>query len=77
MRTYHIIAVVAVILAGVGAQIFFTSPPAESLPLLTKNTGVDVSQCTRTPRTFPWRISTTCHSSFPSDPDISFERHLS
>jgi hypothetical protein len=44
MRTYHIIAAVAIISAGAGAQIFFTSPTAESLPTLTNNTGVDGSQ---------------------------------
>jgi hypothetical protein len=30
MRAYHIIAILAVILVGIGAQIFFTSPSSES-----------------------------------------------
>jgi len=30
MRTYQIIAILAVILVGIGAQIFFTSPSTES-----------------------------------------------
>lgn len=38
MRTYHVIAIVAVILAGIGVQIFFTDPTAETVPLLTANT---------------------------------------
>jgi hypothetical protein len=30
MRAYHIIAILTVILVGIGAQIFFTSPSSES-----------------------------------------------
>jgi hypothetical protein len=45
MRTHHVIAVVAVILAGVGAkQTFFTAPTAEANWLSSKSVGLDVSQ---------------------------------
>ena len=45
MRAYHVIAVVAVILVGVGVKlIFFTAPPAEADSLPIKSVGVDVSQ---------------------------------
>ncbi len=45
MRAHHVIAVVAVILVGVGVKlIFFTAPTAEADPLSITSVGVDVSQ---------------------------------
>src|SRR6266436_4265896 len=45
MRAHHVIAVVAVILVGVGMKlIFFTAPTAGADPLSIKSVGVDVSQ---------------------------------
>jgi hypothetical protein len=45
MRAHHVIAVVAVILVGVGVKlIFFTAPTAEADTLSIKSVGVDVSQ---------------------------------
>ncbi len=44
MRAYHVIAVVAAILVGVGLKlIFFTAPTAEAVSLPIKSAGVDVS----------------------------------
>jgi len=45
MRTYHAIAVVAVILVGVGVKlIFFSAPTAEADPLASRKAGLDVSR---------------------------------
>ena len=45
MRTRHVIAIVAIVLAGVGVkQTFFTAPPAEAGWLSIKSVGLDVSQ---------------------------------
>ena len=45
MRTRHAIAIVAVVLAGVGVkQTFFPAPPAEAGWLSIKSAGLDVSQ---------------------------------
>ena len=44
MRTHHVIAVIAVILVGVGLKLaFFTAPTAEAVSLSVKSAGVDVS----------------------------------
>jgi hypothetical protein len=54
MRAYHIIAVVAVILVGVGAKlIFFTAPAAEADPLSINSVGVDVSQLQQNAKNLP------------------------
>jgi hypothetical protein len=45
MRSHHAIAVVAVILVGVGVKlIFFTAPTAEADSLAIKSAGLDISQ---------------------------------
>jgi hypothetical protein len=41
------IAIVAVILAGVGFQIFFTDPTAEMVSLLTANAGAETGHLSR------------------------------
>ena len=55
MRTRHVIAVVAVILVGVGVKlIFFTAPTAaeaDSLPI--KSVGVDASQLHQNVKNLP------------------------
>ena len=54
MRAHHVIAVVAVILVGVGMKlIFFTAPTAEADPLFIKSVGVDVSQLHQNVRNLP------------------------
>jgi len=54
MRAHHVIAVVAVILVGVGVkQIFFTAPTAEAESLSIKSVGVDVSQLHRNVKNLP------------------------
>jgi hypothetical protein len=54
MRSYHVIAVVAVILVGVGVKlIFFAAPTAEADSLANKNKGVDVSQMHRNVKNLP------------------------
>ena len=54
MRAHHVIAVVAVILVGVGVKlIFFTAPTAEADPLSIKSVGVDVSQLHQNVKNLP------------------------
>jgi hypothetical protein len=54
MRIHHVIAVVAVILVGVGLKlIFFTTPTAEADPLTIKNGGVDVSRLHQNVKNLP------------------------
>jgi hypothetical protein len=54
MRAHHVIAVVAVILVGVGMKlIFFTAPTAEADPLSIKSAGVDVSQLHQNVKNLP------------------------
>ena len=54
MRAHHVIAVVAVILVGVGVKlIFFTAPTAEADPLSIKSVGVDVSQLHQNAKNLP------------------------
>jgi hypothetical protein len=54
MRAHHAIAVVAVILVGVGVKlIFFTAPTAEADPLSLKSVGVDVSQLHQNVKNLP------------------------
>ena len=54
MRAHHVIAVVAVILVGVGVKlIFFTAPTAEADPLFIKSVGVDVSQLHQNVKNLP------------------------
>ena len=48
MRARHIIAVVAIILVGVGLKLaFFTAPTAEAVSLSVKRAGADASQLHR------------------------------
>ena len=54
MRAHHLIAVVAVILVGVGVKlIFFTAPTAEADSLSIKNLGVDVSHLHQNVKNLP------------------------
>jgi len=54
MRAHHVIAVVAVILVGVGVKlIFFTAPTAEADSLSIKSVGVDVSQLHQNVKNLP------------------------
>jgi hypothetical protein len=54
MRTHHVIAVIAVILVGVGLKLaFFTTPTAEAVSLSVKRAGVDVSQVHRNVKASP------------------------
>jgi hypothetical protein len=54
MRAHHVIAVVAVILVGVGLKlIFFTAPTAEAVSLSIRSEGVDVSQLHQNVRNLP------------------------
>jgi hypothetical protein len=54
MRAYHVIAVVAVILVGVGVTlIFFTAQTAEANSLSIKRVGVDVSQLHQNVKNLP------------------------
>jgi hypothetical protein len=54
MRAHHVIAVVAVILLGVGLKLIFsTAPTAEADSLSTKSVGVDVSQLHQNIRNLP------------------------
>jgi hypothetical protein len=54
MRARHVIAVIAVILVGVGVKlIFFTAATAEADPLSIKSVGVDVSQLHQNVKTVP------------------------
>jgi hypothetical protein len=54
MRAHHVIAVVAVILVGVGVKlIFFTAPTAVADQLSIKSVRVDVSQLHRNVKNLP------------------------
>jgi cytoskeletal protein RodZ len=54
MRAHHVIAVVAVILVGVGLKlIFFAAPTAEADSLSTKSVSADVSQLHQNVRKLP------------------------
>ena len=54
MRAHHVIAVVAVILVGVGVKlIFFTPQTAEAVSLPIKSVGVIVSQLHQNARSLP------------------------
>ena len=54
MRTLHVIAVVAVILVGVGVKlIFFAAPTAEADSLSIKSASVDISLIHQNIRTPP------------------------
>jgi hypothetical protein len=45
MRAHHVLAVIAVLLVGIGLKLaFFTAPTAEAVSLSIKRAGVDVSQ---------------------------------
>jgi DNA-binding transcriptional LysR family regulator len=47
MRIHHVLAVVAVVLVGVGVKIFFTSPTAEADSPSVKSASLDISQLHR------------------------------
>jgi len=54
MRAHHVIAIVAVILVGVGVKlIFFSAPTAEADPLSIKSMRVDVSQLHQNAKNLP------------------------
>ncbi len=54
MRPHHVIAVVAVILVGVGLKlIFLTAPTAEADSLSITSVGVDVSQLHQNVKNLP------------------------
>ena len=66
MRAHHVIAVVAVILVGVGVKlIFFTAPTAEADPLFIKSVGVDVSQLHQNVKNLPVQKSHDMSFVFP------------
>lgn len=54
MRTHHVIAIVAVVLVGVGVKlIFFNAPTAQADLLSIKTVGVDISQLHQNVKNFP------------------------
>lgn len=54
MRAYHVIAVVAAILVGLGVKLtFFAAPTAKAVSLPVESTGVDVSQLHRNAENLP------------------------
>ncbi len=68
MRAHHVIAVVAVILVGVGVKlIFFTAPTAEADPLSIKSVGVDVSQLHQNVKNLPVQKLHDMSLVFPGD----------
>jgi hypothetical protein len=68
MRAHHVIAVVAVILVGVGMKlIFFSAPTAEADPLSIKSVGVDVSQLHHNVKNLPAQKFHDMSFVFPGD----------
>src|SRR6266571_4474031 len=68
MRAHHVIAVVTVILVGVGVKlIFFTAPTAEADPLSIKSVGVDVSQLHQNVKNLPVQKLHDMSLVFPGD----------
>jgi len=54
MRAHHVIAVIAVILVGVGVKlIFFSAPTAEADTLSIRSVSVDVSQLHQIAKSLP------------------------
>ncbi len=54
MRAHHVIAVVAVVLVGLGVKlIFFTPQTAEAVSLSIKSVGVNVSQLHQSVKNLP------------------------
>jgi hypothetical protein len=54
MRAHHVIAVIAIILVGVGGKlIFFSTPTAEADTLSIRSVSVDVSQLHQNTRNLP------------------------
>jgi hypothetical protein len=47
MRIIRVIAVIAVVLVGIGVKIFFTSPTAEADVFSVQSAGLDISQLHR------------------------------
>ena len=68
MRAHHVIAVVAVILVGVGVKlIFFIAPTAEAESLSIKSVGMDVSQLHQNVKNLPVQKLHDMSLVFPGD----------
>jgi hypothetical protein len=54
MRAHHVIAIVAVILVGVGVKLtFFAAPTAEAESLFVKSVSLDISQMHQNTKNLP------------------------
>ncbi|HEV8465518.1 MAG TPA: hypothetical protein VGQ63_11015 [Pseudolabrys sp.] len=68
MRAYHVIAVVAVLLVGLGVRpIFFAAPTAEADSLSIKRVGVDASQLRQNVENLPVQKFRDMSLVFPGD----------